>query len=220
MGDKTLVDWEIKKMVSEGKLVIENFDEKYIGPISYDMRASEAYYLSPRGTWEPYNLKEQGSIEIDPFERIIVSTYEAVKMPKNIMGRVRLKQRWAVQGLSYVGGSIDPTYEGRLWLVLRNDGLVPVKISYLDPIVSVEWVVLEKECEGVFSTKTFYNYSDLPPEKKPSLPKRKMYTWEVICEQLDSLSELKRSINIITWLFPTLIAIISIVFSIIVVALR
>jgi deoxycytidine triphosphate deaminase len=86
MGDKTLVDWEIKKMVSEGKLVIENFDEKYIGPISYDMRASEAYYLSPRGTWEPYNLKEQGSIEIDPFERIIVSTYEAVKMPKNIMG--------------------------------------------------------------------------------------------------------------------------------------
>jgi len=219
-GDHTLVDSEILEAVRTKRLVIEDFDPSTVNPASSSLRIGEVFCLSERKTWEPYNLSKQGMYELQPFESVLISTLEAVRMPKDVTGRLSLKQNWSNQGIDYNPGSIDPTYSGKLWLMIRNVGLNSVTLQIGLPIVNVEWTVLEHECTTVFQKAVlnpppYDEFDDLPADKKPLPSKRKLRTWSDINSEMDKMDLLTKMIEIMIpmVMIPLVIAIIALVFN-------
>ncbi len=200
MPDKTLVDKEIVAAVQSKRLEIDNFDQNSVQPASYDMHAGEVYAVNEKNKWEAYGLKQNGGIVIETFQSVMFSSHEVIRMPQNMLGRISLKQRWANQGIDYNSGSIDPTFQGRLWIMLRNVGLGPIRVNYLDPLVSVEWTLLDQPTQNVFSSKAFLNLDDLPPDKRPVAPTTRFHTSEEIYKAVENLEDIQQRLNFFTYL--------------------
>ncbi len=159
------------------------------------MHAEEVYIINDKKEWIAYNLKKNGYVVIEIFQTVLFSTREIVNMPKNMMGRVSLKQKWSNQGIDYNSGSIDPTYLGRLWITMRNVGLGPVRIDYLDSLVSVEWTILERDCEKSFASHAFLTLEDLPADKRPVMPSSGYHTTEEIYRAVERIEQIEKSVN-------------------------
>jgi deoxycytidine triphosphate deaminase len=85
---------------------------------------------------EDCNLNNRVLI-IKPYTSVVISTFETLKLPPNVVGRFDLKIRWALQGLILqVGTQVAPGYEGRLFGLLHNlskkEICIPMKFGILD----------------------------------------------------------------------------------------
>lgn len=112
------------------KLHIHGFEESSLTPIGYDLRVGERY-SSIRGSGVGSSAAN-GHITIEPNETIIVTTLERVTMPKDrsLSAVIVSKVSQVSRGLSYINGTIDPDYEGRLIASLHNDGTKPLTLTY------------------------------------------------------------------------------------------
>lgn len=84
------------------------------------------------------NCKEDNLVvRIKPYTSIVISTYEKLNLPNNVVGRFDLTIRWALQGLILqVGTQVAPGYKGRLYGLLHNlskkEICIPMKMGILD----------------------------------------------------------------------------------------
>ena len=81
-----LADNQIKKLVKDRILKIENYSEDCVQPASYDMRIGNEVFLTTAR--EVIDLtKNGGRFTIEPSAIAMVCTYEFLDLPKNIIGR-------------------------------------------------------------------------------------------------------------------------------------
>lgn len=127
-----LSDRTIKACLRGGRIGIDPLDENDIQPASVDLRLS-AKFLLPR--WgKVIDPQEDTTVHYDPFivqhdewvikahEFFLGATFERIRLPSDVRGRVEGKSSLARLGLvvHVTGGFIDPGFEGPITLEMCN----------------------------------------------------------------------------------------------------
>jgi dCTP deaminase len=100
---------------------------------SYDLRlGSEAYLV---GADAPAFLNDdQQYLTIPPGQFAILTCFEKVNLPKNVIGLIALRNRLKMQGLVNISGfHVDPTFRGNLIFAVNNAGPSDIRLRFKEP---------------------------------------------------------------------------------------
>jgi dCTP deaminase len=144
-----LADNQIRELVKNNKLKIENFDENLLQPCSYDIRLGKEVFIASEDG-ERF-LGEGESFKISPGDYVIVTTHERLELPLNIYGRVGLKTTLSLKGLINLSGPhVDPGFKGALYLGLSNFGPRPITLRAGDPAFTIEFEELHEPASASY----------------------------------------------------------------------
>lgn len=132
-----LLSNEIAYYVTVGGM-IENFAREFLEPASYNLRLGAEYRVA--GKTRRLDGKNH-HLTIQPYEVVVLSTYEKLCLPRFIIGRWSLRVTRAYEGLLWTGGAqVDPGYQGRLYCPVYNLSDSAFEIEYMDKIFSIDFV--------------------------------------------------------------------------------
>lgn len=143
-----LVDKQIIKKVSSGKLEIEPFRVDRVQPNSYDVSLSQNFVYIGYDCNDVLDVKDKNtydcgtvcvrrcSIILNPGEFVLGETVEKVQLPDNIVASIEGKSSLARLGLQIhqTGGWIDAGFSGTITLELYNANPRPIKLYAGMPI--------------------------------------------------------------------------------------
>ena len=163
-----LSDQDIIKYLDEGKIVIEPLEDpgRQIQPSSVDLRIGNEFKgfriirkpcIDPldksdlESYMESFHLNEGEAFIIHPGEFALATTYEAVKLPDDLVARVEGRSSMGRLGITMhvTAGYIDPGFQGKITLEISNIGKMPVALY-----------TGQRVCQIVFETMT-------SPSKRP-----------------------------------------------------
>ncbi|MEM0243266.1 MAG: dCTP deaminase [Candidatus Aenigmatarchaeota archaeon] len=166
-----LSDKKIKEYVKEGKIMITPFEESQLGPSSYDLRLGFKFrvfrnigdaYIDPKSFNDEliskeesedsiiyhykytdlFQLKSENSVfVIHPYEFVLASIYEYIKLSDNIAAQIQGRSSFARLGLIIhtSAGWIDPGYSGYLTLEMFNVNKKPIVLRPLMKIAQISF---------------------------------------------------------------------------------
>ena len=189
MSDQTLLDFDIIFDARRHGLLVP-FGEKQLKGASYDIRAGDYAVLVhavEEGGYERISLKERGYIDIAPGQTVAIYSLERLGIPPDMKGRLSLRSYWAIKGLHFNGGIIDPGYTGLLFFNITNLGVSPVRILYGEGLVTAEFVRLDQPSQRIYNDGE--PLLDIPEERLPPLPPRPVGDLSRLQEQLEKLAK-------------------------------
>lgn len=146
-----LTDWQIKKNINNGFMVVTPYDVELVNPASLDIRfgnkfittkSRERINLGDRGLYpaiDPLNKDtfysetiERDEYWLAPGENIMISMMEDITLPINISAKLFGKSSLARLGLMNSPDAcwVDPGWSGVLVQELFNASRSAIKISY------------------------------------------------------------------------------------------
>ncbi|MBI3954100.1 MAG: dCTP deaminase [Chloroflexi bacterium] len=141
-----MTDKQIRQAVEAKRVVIENFDTKYLQPASYDMRLGEEAITATLR--EKINPAQKGLLTIPSGDFALVTTHERIVMPPDMAGHLGMRSHYAKKGLVLLSGpQIDPGFKGVLVLGFSNLSPRDIIIPYKDSLCTVEFYSLEQPAE-------------------------------------------------------------------------
>lgn len=139
-----LVDFEIRKEIAEGKLILEPYDDALIQPNSYDVRLANrfSWHETSDEVIDPYESETissglvslvDDSIVIKPGHFVLGATLERICLPKDIVGQLTGKSSLARLGIMVhvTAGFIDAGFShppAQITLEIVNVGNRPVRL--------------------------------------------------------------------------------------------
>jgi dCTP deaminase len=138
-----LSDRDLRKELADGRLGLEPFDEAMVQPSSVDVRLDRFFrvfnntrytHIDPRQQQDDLTtLVEAVGDEpfvLHPGEFVLGSTFEAVRLPDDLAGRLEGKSSLGRLGLltHSTAGFIDPGFEGHITLELSNVANLPITL--------------------------------------------------------------------------------------------
>jgi dCTP deaminase len=157
-----LSDGTIRKLVAEGRIRIDPWDEAMVQPASVDLRLGRSFrvFHNHRITAidlrrPPDNLTEQVVVDaeepfvIHPGEFCLGRTEEWVELPDDVVARIEGKSSLGRLGLIVhaTAGFCDPGWRGTLTLELNNLTRVPIKLWPGLPIAQLSFMTLDRPAE-------------------------------------------------------------------------
>jgi len=137
-----LSDRTIARLLAEGRIEIDPYDESLLQPSSVDVRV-DRYFRVFRNNLYPYidvkteqeALTELVEVDAEPFvlhpgEFVLGSTLERVRLPDDLVARLEGKSSLGRLGLLIhsTAGFIDPGFDGHVTLELSNVANLPITI--------------------------------------------------------------------------------------------
>jgi dCTP deaminase len=138
-----LSDRTIRRLIDEGRIGIDPFDESLMQPSSLDVRVDRLFRVF-RNSRYPYidvkqaqdDLTELVGVEGDeafilhPGEFVLGSTLERVTLPDDLVARLEGKSSLGRLGLltHSTAGFIDPGFSGHITLELSNVANLPITL--------------------------------------------------------------------------------------------
>jgi dCTP deaminase len=157
-----LADRTIRRLVEEGRIVIDPFDDALVQPSSVDVRV-DRYFRVFRNARYPYidvkepmeeltELVEIGAAEpfiLHPGEFVLGSTLERVALPDDLVARLEGKSSLGRLGLLIhsTAGFIDPGWDGHVTLELSNVANLPITIYHGMKIGQLSFVQMSEPAE-------------------------------------------------------------------------
>jgi dCTP deaminase len=213
-----LADEEIRRAIDAGELVIDPFNEDSLQPASYDFRLGSGAFAS--STREKVDVSEKGLIVIEPGDFAVVETRERVEFSAQIAALLGLRSEYARQGLLMLSGpQIDPGFRGVL--VIRVVNLAPkrVGLSYEAPFLSAQFFRLSVPVQHPYEGRR-QDQTGIAPQDIQELLESEAPTLGEMMKTLSGLalvvSELRGSVNRLSWSIPLIITIGIAVISVIV----
>jgi dCTP deaminase len=164
-----LSDRSIRRLLGEGRIGIDPYDESLLQPSSVDVRV-DRYFRVFRNHEYPYiNVKEAQEdltelVEIEgdtpfilhPGEFVLGSTLERVRLPDDLVARLEGKSSLGRLGLLIhsTAGFIDPGWDGHVTLELSNVANLPITIYHRMKIGQLSFVQLSEPAESPYGTGT------------------------------------------------------------------
>jgi dCTP deaminase len=153
-----LSDVTIGRLLGEGRIEVEPYDESLMQPSSLDVRV-DRYFRVFRNSRYPYiDVKQEQEeltelVEIDdetpfilhPGEFVLGSTLERVKLPDDLVARLEGKSSLGRLGLLIhsTAGFIDPGWDGHVTLELSNVANLPITIYEGMPIGQISFMRMD-----------------------------------------------------------------------------
>jgi dCTP deaminase len=136
-----LSDGTIRRLVAEGRVVIDPWDPDMVQPASVDLRLGDSFrvfhnHLAPAIDLDrpPEHLTELIEIDADesfvihPGEFVLGATLERVSLPDDVVARIEGKSSLGRLGLIVhaTAGFVDPGFAGTLTLEITNLTRIPI----------------------------------------------------------------------------------------------
>ncbi|MBI5064855.1 dCTP deaminase [Candidatus Woesearchaeota archaeon] len=132
---------ELLKEIKKGRIKITDFDEKYLGPASYDLRLDDKFRVFRKDV-KKFDVTEQAdhkkitklvtveTIVVKPGEIIHGITKETITLPEDICGRLEGRSRFARLGLlvHVTAGFMQPGISNQQVLEIINLSPIPLTL--------------------------------------------------------------------------------------------
>jgi dCTP deaminase len=162
-----LSDRTIRRLLEEGRIGIDPYEESLLQPASVDVRV-DRYFRVFRNSRYPYiDVKQEMEdltepVEVDgddpfilhPGEFVLGSTLERVALPDDLVARLEGKSSLGRLGLLIhsTAGFIDPGWDGHVTLELSNVANLPITIYYGMKIGQLSFVSLSEPAESPYGS--------------------------------------------------------------------
>jgi dCTP deaminase len=138
-----LADATIRRLVAEGRIGIDPYEESLLQPSSVDVRVDRYFRVFRNNRYPFIDVKAEQEeltelVEIDPEtpfilhpgEFVLGSTLERVRLPDDLVARLEGKSSLGRLGLLIhsTAGFIDPGWDGHVTLELSNVANLPITI--------------------------------------------------------------------------------------------
>jgi dCTP deaminase len=157
-----LSDSTIRRLVADGRLVIEPWDDSMVQPASIDLRLGDSFRVfhnhriqtidiadPPRDLTERVETEDGGEFVLHPGEFVLGRTAEWVELPDDIVARIEGKSSMGRLGLIVhaTAGFVDPGWAGTLTLEITNFNSVPIVLRPGFPIAQLSLMALDTPAE-------------------------------------------------------------------------
>ena len=157
-----LSDRTISRLLGEGRIEIDPYDESLLQPSSVDVRVDRYFRVFHNARYPFIDVRQPmddltEAVEVsdtDPFilhpgEFVLGQTLERVRLPDDIVARLEGKSSLGRLGLLIhsTAGFVDAGFEGNLTLELSNVANLPITIYYGMPIGQLSFVLLTEPAE-------------------------------------------------------------------------
>lgn len=160
-----LSDNDIRRLLKEGKMKITPLSDDQIGPASVDLTLSDEWYffkdeysrmvvdLSKVGFQEAFEGKRAKEITLKPLELCLGKTAERITLPKDLMGKLEGRSRFARMGLiiHITSALVQPGSDNHQVLEIVNLAPFPVKLHAGMRISQVLFESMESETGKPYS---------------------------------------------------------------------
>jgi dCTP deaminase len=157
-----LSDRTISRLLAEGRIEIDPYDETLLQPSSVDVRVDRYFRVFANNRYPFIDVKQAQEdltelVEVEdgtpfilhPGEFVLGSTLERVRLPDDLVARLEGKSSLGRLGLLIhsTAGFIDPGWDGHVTLELSNVANLPITIYYGMKIGQLSFVQLTEPAE-------------------------------------------------------------------------
>ena len=157
-----LSDGAIRRLVADGRIGIDPYDESLLQPSSLDVRVDRLFRVFRNSRYPYIDVKaEQDDLTelvevaddeafiLHPGEFVLGSTLERVSLPDDLVARLEGKSSLGRLGLLIhsTAGFIDPGWDGHVTLELSNVANLPITIYAGMKIGQLSFVQLSEPAE-------------------------------------------------------------------------
>lgn len=173
-----LSDFDLKNYIRSGRIMIEPFDETIVRENGLDLRLGDEicelvesnkvfdpYAHTERDLDEFYRCWKSTEFVIKPYGRYLLTTFEYIKVPPELMAFVELRSTFARMGLSIPPTIIDGGFEGQITIELHGSSF-PVKLRYRTRFLHIVFSRVSSPIEKPYSG----NYQGQRGVKPPKVP--------------------------------------------------
>jgi dCTP deaminase len=162
-----LSDGTIRRLIEDGRITIEPYDESLIQPASIDLRLGDSFRVfhnhraaaidlrePPANLTEEVEVAPDDAFVIHPGEFCLGRTLEWVELPDDIVARIEGKSSLGRLGLIVhaTAGFCDPGWKGTLTLELNNLTRVPIKLYPGLLIAQLSFMALDQPAERPYGS--------------------------------------------------------------------
>ena len=157
-----LSDGTIRRLVEDGRIKIDPWDETLVQPASVDLRLGDSFRVfhnhrasaidlrdPPQHLTEEVKVTGDEPFVIHPGEFALGRTMEWVELPDDIVARIEGKSSLGRLGLIVhaTAGFCDPGWKGTLTLELANLTRVPIRLYHGLAIAQLSFMALDAPAE-------------------------------------------------------------------------
>ena len=162
-----LSDRTIRRLIDEGRIGIDPFDEALVQPSSVDVRVDRFFrvfnnarhpFIDVKQPMEDLTelveVKDSGPFILHPGEFVLGSTLERITLPDDLVARLEGKSSLGRLGLLIhsTAGFIDPGWDGHVTLELSNVANLPITIYVGMRIGQLSFVQLSEPAEEPYGS--------------------------------------------------------------------
>ena len=127
----------IELLAERTRPMLDPFAKDCVQQSSYDLRLGTQAYLV--GADAPVFLSDSEQyLTIPPGQFALLTCYEKLDIPDNIMGFIALKNSLKMQGLVNISGfHVDPTFKGTLIFAVNNAGPSDIRLRLKEPTFAI-----------------------------------------------------------------------------------
>lgn len=183
-NERTLVDWEIKKLLDLEVIIVEpilNLEEQ-LGPTGLDLRLDGVFrelrhtrrgFIDLSSEIPEHEFYDTKILEIDkgqhyyiqPGKFVLGQTFEYVALPEFILGELDGRSSWSKSGLEVhaTASKIAPGFKGHITFELKNSGEMPVKLQPLSRVACLTFRVTKRP-QKTYKGKFQFQVKIKPPK--------------------------------------------------------
>lgn len=184
----TLTDQDIKDYASRRKLISDNFDERFVKQVCYELRASNIYYLPIESDTKKEVLDGEEFILLRPHQLVVIITQETLDVPSDILGRILTKGSFFSLGINAVNTYVDPGFKGRLGIVFQNQTTQYLKIPVGQPIAKIEFSKLHAPVQEPYHGQHGYDTEIWPIRRDYFVDEKELKTKFHVSDPLDEIA--------------------------------
>ena len=162
-----LSDRTIRRLLEEGRIGIDPYDEALLQPSSVDVRVDRYFRVFHNARYPFIDVKQEQEeltelVEIDgerpfilhPGEFVLGSTLERITLPDDLVARLEGKSSLGRLGLLIhsTAGFIDPGWDGHVTLELSNVANLPITIYHGMPIGQISFMRMDGPVERPYGS--------------------------------------------------------------------
>lgn len=162
-----LSDRTIRRLLQEGAIEIDPYDDSLLQPSSVDVRVDRFFRVFHNARYPYIDVREPQEdltelVEIEgespfilhPGEFVLGSTLERIRLPDDHVARLEGKSSLGRLGLLIhsTAGFVDPGWNGHVTLELSNVANLPITIYYAMKIGQLSFVQLTEPAERPYGT--------------------------------------------------------------------
>lgn len=187
--------------------MIKPFHRDNLNPAGYELTVGEDYAKDGK-LRKLYDKQGKNELKIEPFEVVIIRTYEKINLPRFILARWNLRVAWVYEGLLWNGAlQVDPGWVGHLNFPLYNLSNEEVTLKLGDPIVLMDFV----------KTTPFISEKSVQYNRPPKRKNLKDYNWKLrsalFTEAAKRIKEVEKRVSRFETIIGILFACIAILFA-------
>ena len=159
-----LSDYDLINAIRHKRIVIRPFMKETIRENGVDFRLDDQiarhkkhagkFVLDPsnaKHVKETYSVaKGQRKLILEPHEQVLLSTYEYMEMPDDVMGFVELRSTWARHGISMPPTIIDAGFKGNVTLEVINNAPYSIALSPMQRFAHIIFVKTNNKVESAY----------------------------------------------------------------------